>query len=111
VKPGKIVGCSTHTLAQVREASATSADYVAFGPVFPTLSKACPNDVVGLEGLQAARKETRKPLVAIGGIRVDNAFAAIEAGADSVAVIGDLLRAEDMACRAREFLRLLSELR
>jgi thiamine-phosphate pyrophosphorylase len=64
---------------------------------------------VGLEGLREARRATRKPLVAIGGITLDNARAVIEAGADSVAVIGDLLKAPDIGERAREFLRVLGE--
>jgi len=106
---GKWVGCSTHTLAEVREADRSSADYIAFGPVFPTRSKAAPGPVVGLQGLGEARKGTAKPLVAIGGITLQNARAAIEAGADSVAVIGDLLQAPDIGARAREFLAALCQ--
>jgi len=106
---GKWVGCSTHTLAEVREADRSSADYIAFGPVFPTRSKAAPDPVVGLQGLGEARKATGKPLVAIGGITLQNAQAVIEAGADSVAVIGDLLQAPDIGARAREFLVALCQ--
>ncbi len=106
--PGKLLGTSTHVLAQVVEADRSSADYIAFGPVFSTQSKEKPDSVVGLEGLREARKATRKPLVAIGGITVENARAAIEAGADSVAIIHDLLAAPDVAARAREFLKVLS---
>ncbi len=109
VGAGKLIGYSTHILAQVVEASRSSADYIAFGPVFPTQSKEKPDPVVGLEGLREARKLTRKPLVAIGGITVQNASAAIEAGADSVAVIRDLLEVADPAARAREFLRALGD--
>ena len=104
---GKWVGCSTHTLEQVREADRSSADYIAFGPVFPTRSKAAPDPVVGLQGLGEARKATAKPLVAIGGITLQSARAVIEAGADSVAVISDLLGTSDIAARAREFLAIL----
>jgi len=104
---GKWVGYSTHILAQVIEAEKSSADYIAFGPVFPTQSKENPDPVVGLEGLRKARQATRKPLVAIGGITVENARAAIEAGADSVAVISDLLKAADIGQRARQFLNVL----
>jgi len=103
--PGKWVGYSTHVLEQVREADQTSADYVAFGPVFPTASKENPDAVVGLDGLRAARLATRKPLVAIGGITAENARAVMEAGADSVAVIHGLLSAPDLGQRAEEFLR------
>ena len=107
LKSDKRVGCSTHDLAQVREAENSSADYVAFGPIFATHSKENAEPVVGLEGLRQARAATRKPLVAIGGITVHNARAAIEAGADCVAVISDLLSAQDIGERAGEFLRTL----
>jgi len=105
LNPGKCVGYSTHNLAQVMEADKSSADYVAFGPIFPTRSKERPDAVVGLEGLRQAREATRKPLVAIGGMTVENACAAIDAGADSVAVISDLIGAADIGSRAREYLR------
>lgn len=105
--PGKWVGYSTHVLEQVVEADRSSADYIAFGPIFPTQSKERPDPIVGLEGLREARKATRKPLVAIGGITVQNARHVIEAGADSVAVIRDLLSSPDIGERAKEFLRVL----
>jgi thiamine-phosphate diphosphorylase len=107
LEPGKLVGCSTHDLAQVREADQSSADYIAFGPIFPTESKAKPDAVVGLAGLREARQATRKPLVAIGGMTLATAREVTEAGADSVAVIADLLKAADIGARAREFLRVL----
>jgi thiamine-phosphate pyrophosphorylase len=106
---GKWIGYSTHVLDQVIEAENSCADYVAFGPVFPTHSKENPDPVVGLEGLRKARQATRKPLVAIGGVTAENARAAIEAGADSVAVISDLLKAEDIGQRAKQFLQVLQE--
>ncbi len=107
---GMCLGYSTHALAQVIEAENTSADYIAFGPVFPTSSKENPDPVVGLEGLRKARQATHKPLVAIGGVTAENARAAIEAGADAVAVISDLVGAPNVAARAREFLKALEEL-
>ena len=107
VSPGTIVGLSTHSLAQVKEADRSSADYIALGPVFPTQSKVRPGPTVGLEGVRAARKATGKPLMGIGGITVENARAVIEAGADAVAVISDLLKHPDIAGRAREFLQIL----
>jgi thiamine-phosphate pyrophosphorylase len=105
--PDKWIGCSTHSLGQVVEADRSTADYIAFGPVFPTVGKENPDPVVGLEGLQEARRVTRKPLVAIGGITLQNAREVLATGADSVAVIGDLLNAPDIQERAREFLSLL----
>jgi thiamine-phosphate pyrophosphorylase len=107
---GKWVGYSTHVLAQVVEADKSSADYIAFGPIFPTASKAQPDPVVGLDGLREARQATAKPLVAIGGITLQNARQVIEAGADSVAVIRGLLAAPDLAERAEEFLKVLGSL-
>ena len=101
----RLVGISTHNIAQVKEADATSADYVAIGPVFPTTGKKNPDALVGLEGVRKARAATKKPLVAIGGITRQNAKSVIEAGADSVAVISDLLSSPRRA--AEEFLRLL----
>jgi thiamine-phosphate pyrophosphorylase len=105
--PGMIVGSSTHSIAQVEEADRSSADYVALGPIFPTQSKERPDPTVGLEGVRAARKVTGKPLVAIGGITVENARSVIEAGADAVAVIRDLLQHRDIASRAQDFLQIL----
>jgi len=99
------LGVSTHNPEQLREADLTSADYLAIGPVFSTASKDKPDPVVGLEGVRRARQLTRKPLVAIGGITRANAASVIEAGADSVAVISDLLR--DPRKSAEEFFRIL----
>jgi thiamine-phosphate pyrophosphorylase len=104
-----LIGTSTHASEQVREADETSADYLAFGPIFPTQSKENPDPVVGLAGLREARKLTRRPLVAIGGITLENAPSVIAAGADSVAVIRDLVQAPEVAQRAREFLRVCEE--
>ena len=87
---GKIVGVSTHNEAQLRAADATTADYLAIGPIFATTTKAKPDPVVGLDGLRRARALTTKPLVAIGGITLANVAAVREAGADSVAVISAL---------------------
>jgi thiamine-phosphate pyrophosphorylase len=108
VGPGCWVGCSTHTLEQVREADATPADYIAFGPIFSTTTKAAPDPTVGIEGLRRARELTRKPLVAIGGIRLEQAEQVWRAGADSLAVARDVVAAKDPAARVRQY-RELSE--
>ena len=84
------LGVSTHNPEQVSEADATDADYIAIGPVFSTASKVNPDPVVGIEGVKRARELTRKPLVAIGGITLENCRSVSEAGADSVAVISAL---------------------
>ncbi len=99
------MGVSTHNAEQLAEADRTSADYLAIGPVFATGSKENPDPVVGLEGVRRARELTRKPLVAIGGITRGNARSVLDAGADSVAVISDLIR--DPGKSAEEFLRVL----
>ena len=84
------VGVSTHTDEQVRVGDASCADYIAVGPVFATGTKLDAASVVGLEGVRRARALTTKPIVAIGGITRRNARSVIEAGADSVAIIGGL---------------------
>ena len=102
---GRWLGVSTHNPEQIKQADRTSADYLAIGPVFSTSSKAKPDPVVGLEGVRQARELTRKPLVAIGGISRANAASVIESGADSVAVISDLLREPRKS--AEEFFSIL----
>ena len=102
--PDRWVGVSTHTLEQLAAANRTSADYVAFGPIFQTATKKNPDPVVGTELLRKARAITKKPLVAIGGITLERAAEVYRAGADSLAVIRDLICAPDPAVRAREYL-------
>jgi thiamine-phosphate pyrophosphorylase len=88
----------------VAAADRTSADYVAFGPIFPTTTKLNPDAVVGTELLRRARQMTRKPLVAIGGITLERAAEVYAAGADSLAVVRDLICAASPGERAREYL-------
>jgi len=104
---GKLLGISTHNLGQFRAALETDADYIALGPIFETDSKLNADPVVGTAMIREARKLTRKPIVAIGGITLERAKEVMEAGADSVAVISDILRAADAGKRARQFLNLL----
>jgi thiamine-phosphate pyrophosphorylase len=99
------LGVSTHDPTQLAEADKTTANYLAIGPVFATASKANPDPVIGLAGVHQARMLTRKPLVAIGGITRGNCRDVIAAGADSVAVISDLLREPRKS--AEEFFRIL----
>ncbi len=100
----KLIGHSTHNITQLVIASRSPVDYLAYGPIFTTSSKENPDAVVGLSGLRAARASVRRPLVAIGGITLENARSVLEAGADSVAVIRDLIGARDVRTRAEEFL-------
>jgi thiamine-phosphate pyrophosphorylase len=102
---GLWIGVSTHTEEQVRAAGQSEADYVAVGPVFATDTKRDPEPVVGLELVTAARRLTRKPVVAIGGITAERAGEVYEAGADCIAVARDLILHSDPARRAREYFR------
>jgi thiamine-phosphate pyrophosphorylase len=96
------LGFSTHNPEQMRAAQSEPVDYVAFGPVYTTASKERPDATVGLEGLALVRAMTPKPLVAIGGITLENAAACWSAGADSVAIIGSLLHAGGSTGALRE---------
>lgn len=99
--PEMLIGVSTHSEGQLLIAADGPADYVAIGPVYATVSKLVPDPVVGLEGVRAARAMTTKPLVAIGGISRSNCAAVMNAGADSVAVISDLI--PNAGVRVEEF--------
>ena len=105
---GQWAGVSTHNLEQFQRAAATSADYIAVGPVFSTVTKANPDPVVGIDFIRRVRALTDKPIVAIGGITVERAAEVIRAGADCVAVISDILLAPDPAKRARQFIDVLA---
>jgi thiamine-phosphate pyrophosphorylase len=105
------VGISTHNLAQFEAARQTSADYLAVGPIFATATKNNPDPVVGVDFVRRVRPMTSKPIVAIGGITLENAAEVYRAGADSIAVIRDLIAATDPASRARQFLKLANEIR
>jgi|SRR5271168_624632 len=107
VGPDMYVGVSTHNLEQFRLAANSSADYIAVGPIFATSSKANPDPVVGTALLREVRSLTDKPIVAIGGITLERAAEVVEAGADSVAVISDILRAPDPGGRAHQYIELL----
>jgi thiamine-phosphate pyrophosphorylase len=99
------LGVSTHNAKQLARANTTTADYLAIGPVFATASKGKPDPVIGVAAVRWARSLTPKPLVAIGGITRANCRDVIEAGADAVAVIADLVNEPRKS--AEEFLRIL----
>ena len=103
----KLVGVSTHNRAQFEQAAATSADYIAVGPIFSTSTKSNPDPVVGMEFIRQVRPLTDKPIVAIGGITLKRAAEVVRAGADSVAVISDILRAPSPGARARRYVEML----
>jgi thiamine-phosphate pyrophosphorylase len=101
----KVIGYSTHTPAQVRRAIRLPVDYIGFGPVFATSTKEKPSAVVGLDGLRGACRLSSKPVVAIGGIGLEQVRDVMEAGASAVAVISALMKAPDLARRMEQFLR------
>lgn len=110
VGPTQIIGLSTHTPAQIEAAVREPIDYLAVGPVFGSASKATGYDAVGLEMVTLAADRARArglSLVAIGGITLERAADVIRAGADSVAVIGDLVASGDPRARVREYLERL----
>ena len=103
-----IIGVSTHNLQQFSKATEADCDYIALGPIFATRSKANPDQVVGLELIREARKLTNKPIVAIGGITLERTADVIRAGADSIAVISDILTAKNPVARVKQYLEILS---
>jgi thiamine-phosphate pyrophosphorylase len=104
----RVIGFSTHSTDQLRAGDREPIDYLAIGPIFATASKENPDPTVGIERLRKLRPLTQKPLVAIGGITRKTAAAVFEAGADSVAIIGDLypqpLTRASLRQRAEEWL-------
>jgi thiamine-phosphate pyrophosphorylase len=103
------VGISTHNLEQFSRAAATSADYIAVGPIYATQTKENPDPIVGTDLIRAARKITSKPIVAIGGITLERVPEVLSAGADSLAVCGDILRAPDPGRRAADYLQRIRQ--
>jgi thiamine-phosphate pyrophosphorylase len=106
--PDRKIGFSTHNLEQAMRAEKLPVDYVAVGPIFLTATKERPDAVVGLENLSAICQAIRKPVVAIGGIKLENAEDVLKAGATSVAVISDVLSAPDVASRVQSWIERLN---
>ena len=103
-----LIGVSSHDARELDAALAAGPDYVAVGPIFATESKSDALPPRGLAAVEAARRRTRLPLVAIGGITTHTAAAVRAAGADSVAMIGALVRAPDVAAATRRMVAALS---
>jgi len=106
--PSRIVGISTHSVAQAVRAAQLPVDYVAIGPAFRTTTKENPDPTVGLDLIREVRSKIDKPLVAIGGITLERARDVVQAGAHSVAIISDLLTRGDIVSRTGDFLKALS---
>ncbi len=101
----KIVGISTHNLQQAEEAERNGADYIGFGPIFGTMTKATGYAARGIDGLKRIRAAVRLPIVAIGGVTEENIEQVWRAGADSAAIISDILHAPDIPSKVTRILQ------
>ncbi|UCC68744.1 MAG: thiamine phosphate synthase [Armatimonadota bacterium] len=106
-----VIGASVADPSQAREAEEQGASYVSVGSVFATTSKADAGEPIGIAPIIEIKRATRLPVIAIGGISLDNVVSVIRAGADGVAVISAVAEAEDMVVAASEFRRLIAEAR
>ncbi len=107
----KIIGVSTHDLAQAVAAEREGADYIGFGPLFGTQTKATGYSARGLAQLREIRARTSLPIVAIGGISAERAPAVLAAGANAVAMISDIVLSQQVEAKVRHILRDLSPAR
>jgi len=100
----KIVGISTHDIEQAQEAERNAADYIGFGPMFSTTTKNTGYAARGVEMLGKIRAAVKLPIVAIGGINEQSVTQVWQAGADSAAIISDLLGADDVVAKTQRIL-------
>ena len=102
----KLIGISTHDADQAKEAETGGADYIGFGPMFGTTTKATGHAARGVEMLRQIRAAVKLPIVAIGGIKEENVREVWRAGADSAAIISDILGAQDVTAKTKRILAL-----
>ena len=102
----KIIGISTHDVDQARDAEKNGADYIGFGPMFGTATKHTGYDARGVEMLKQIRAAVTIPIVAIGGVTEQNVQQVWQAGADSAAIISDVLGADDIAAKTQRIVTL-----
>ena len=107
LRPGMLLGVSTHSVEEAREAEAAGADYIGFGPIYPTETKEKTRPVVGIEGIRAVKAAVKVPLLAIGGITLARIPAVMAAGADGVAVISAIVGSQDITGTCRAFLQAI----
>ncbi len=105
-----IIGHSTHSMKQALEAEKKQVDYIGFGPIFQTTTKADAEEPKGLSMLKEVANRVSIPVVAIGGIRLQSLEGIFSSGAQAVAVASDILRWDDISKRAGEFVRIIKEL-
>lgn len=99
--PGALIGATTRSLADIEVALSEGADHVGLGPIFETRTKALAHPALGLEGFAAITRRSPLPVVGIAGITLQTIGPVAASGAWAAAVAGDLLRADDIAARAR----------
>jgi len=107
--PDSVIGVSTHNLSQAMEAAKLPVDYIAAGPIFLTTTKENPDPVIGLDSLATICNDVSKPVVAIGGIQLEDVMEVLKAGAGSIAVIRDILAAPDITARVKRWIEVLNE--
>lgn len=103
----KLIGISTHSIEQAKEAVRKGADYIGFGPIFETKTKEKKEKVIGLSYLPTLKNTCPVPYVAIGGIGLNNLLSVIKAGCNRVAIISDIIYAANIEQRCREIKRIL----
>jgi thiamine-phosphate pyrophosphorylase len=103
----RIIGVSTHDIAQAKEAERNGADYIGFGPMFGTTTKATGYSARGVDMLRQIRAAVKLPIVAIGGINEQNVREVWQAGADSAAIISDILGADDIVAKTKRILTVV----
>lgn len=109
VGPDMKVGLSTHSVAQAKAALAQNPDYIGFGPVYATTTKAIPDPTVGTALLSEALSFASVPVVAIGGIFPENLDAVLAAGARNVCLVRHLMESPDLEARIRQLKRRIGQ--
>ncbi len=107
--PAKLIGVSTHSIAEVRAAAAAGADFAVFGPVYHPISKGAYGEAVGVEGLKKACAASTIPVYALGGITADRIPELSASGAAGVAVIGSVFGADSVGLAVRKLLQAISD--
>lgn len=106
---GKLIGISTHNIEQALKVEQEGADYIGFGPVFKTKTKTDAEEAKGLPALVEIREKVEIPVVAIGGINLENLHEVMSAGTSGVAVISAIVKAEDIEEATKRFVEALNK--
>jgi thiamine-phosphate pyrophosphorylase len=107
VGSGMLIGASTHSVQEAKDAEARGADFITYGPIFETPSKAQYGAPVGKSTIREVKYHINIPVFAIGGIKSGNVLQVIAAGADGVALISSILAADDITAAARKFMQAI----